>query len=235
MSGHDQKTEFKFFPSSLLIAAVCLASSTLHAVAGDEQRPAEPSVSVKATSPGLPGRITTLDGKTYDKVTLEKVDPDGLLVRFAPVEGGSGSAKLKFRNLPPELRERFGYDPARASQYEIASAQGQANWLAESAAWTEQRRAALAEQTTWERQMRAQAETRRSAEAEQARVEAAYNVQEPSYYYSGWWWPNTYNSFQHHQREGVHHNQNHMHQQVQVGITSSPISPNIAPMRPGGR
>ena len=38
-------------------------------------------------------------------MTLEKVDPDGLLVLFAPVQGGSGSAKLKFRNLPLELRE----------------------------------------------------------------------------------------------------------------------------------
>src|SRR6476660_1655694 len=100
MSGHDQKRQlrqFKFLPSSLLIAAVCLAFSTRLAVAGDEQRPAEPSVSVKASAPGLPDSITTLDGKTYEKVTLEKVLPDGLLVRFAPAEGGTGSAKLKFR------------------------------------------------------------------------------------------------------------------------------------------
>jgi hypothetical protein len=193
-------------------------------------------VSVNATPPGFPDRITTLDGKTYEKVTLVKVDPDGLLVIFVPVEGGSGSAKLKFRNLPTELRDRFGYDPARASDYETAQARGEAVWRAESAAWTEQRWAAQAEQAAWERQMRAQTESRLAAEAEQVRVEAARSVPESAYnYYPGWWgWSGNYNHHGHGQ--GSHHNNNHMRQQMPaVGITSSPISPFIGPMRPLGR
>src|SRR5205823_13820030 len=124
-----------------LIAAFSLAFITRDALAADEGQPAakEPPVSVNATPPGLPDRITTLDGKSYEKATLERVDPDGLLVMFAPVEGGSGSAKLKFRNLPTELRERFGYDSARAADYETARARGEAIWRAENAVWTEQR------------------------------------------------------------------------------------------------
>lgn len=235
MYVRDQKPKFNSLPW-LLIAALSLALTARQALAADEQRPAEPSVSVNAASPGLPDRITTLDGKTYDKVSLQKVDPDGLLVLFAPVEGGSGSAKLKFRNLPAELRERFGYDVARASDYETAQARGEASWLAQSAAWTEQRQAALAEQAIWERQMRAQAEARLAAEAEQARIEAVYNGQEQGYYPSGWWWPGAYNSLGHHHGQASHHNQNHTHQQMPaVGITRSSISPHIGPMRPLGR
>ena len=237
----DQKPQFNSIPLWLLIAAFSLAFTTRQALAADETRPAtkEQSVSVNATPPGFPDRITTLDGKTYEKVMLEKVDPDGLLVLFAPVEGGSGTAKLKFRNLPAELRERYAYDPARASDYEAAQARGEAMWRAENAVWTEQRRAAQAEQAAWERQMRAEAELRRAAaEAEQARVEAARNVQqEPAYYYPGWWWSGNCNSTLYHDRggRGSHYN-NHVFQRIPaVGITSSPISPHIGPMRPLGR
>src|SRR3954462_15812518 len=143
MCFREQKSHFNSLPFCLLIAGFSLAFDARNAPAADQARPPE---SIKATSPKLPDRITTLDGKTYEKVTLQKVDPDGLLVQFAPAEGGSGAAKLKFRNLPPELREQFGYDPARASDFETAHARGEATWLAESAAREEQRRAALAEQ-----------------------------------------------------------------------------------------
>jgi hypothetical protein len=231
MCFRDQKLPVNPLPFRVLIAALCLAFSSRAALAADEPQPAQ-AVPVKATAPQLPDRITTLDGKTYEKVTLEKVLPDGLLVRFAPAEGGSGTAKLKFRNLPPELRERFGYDAARASDFETAQSRGEAAWLAESAAWTEQRRAALAEQATREAQMRADAEARLAAQAEQGRLEAEYNVQEPGYYYPGWWGGN----YNRHDRTHIsHHNQNHIQQLPASGVRSSPISPNIGPMRPGGR
>ena len=231
MCDRDQKPQFNSLLFWLLIAAFALVFSTRCALAADEERPAAP--------PRLPDRITTLDGKAYEKVTLERVEPDGLIVSFAPVEGGSGTAKLKFRNLPAELQERFGYDAARASEYEAARARGEATWLAESAAWTEQHRAALAEQATWEKQMRAQTDARLAAESEQARMEAERSAQEPAYYYpgyyAGWWWPGTFNSRLRHHNPALHHNQNHMRQAPAVGITTSPISPNMAPMRPGGR
>ena len=233
MCDRDQKPQFNSMRFWLLIAAFSLAFTTRHAVAADAGQPAakEPSVSVNATSPEFPARITTIDGKTYEKATLERVDPDGLLVVFAPVEGGSGSAKLKFRNLPAELRERYGYDPARASDYETARARGEAMWRAENAVWTEQRRAAQAEEATWERQLRGQAELRLAAEAEQA----ARNVEEPAYYHPGWLWPGTYyNQAPHHPRPASHHN--HMPQRMPAASsTSSPVSPFIGPMRPLGK
>src|SRR5438477_5408711 len=236
MCDRDQKPQFNCLPVWLLIGAFALAFTTRHALAADERRPAaqEPALSANAAPPGLPDRITTLDGKTYEKAILERVDPDGLLVAFAPVEGGSGSAKLKFRNLPAELQRRFGYDPARASDYEAARARGEAMWSAENAVWTEQRRAAQAEEAAWERQMRAQAEVRLAAEADQARLEAARNMQEPAYYYPGWWRPGAYNWTSRRQSPAFHHN--HLPQRMAaVGSTSSPISPTIGPMRPFGK
>src|SRR6185503_17487361 len=232
MCDRDRKPQFNSVHFWLLIAAFSLACTTEHAFAADEGRPPakEQSVSVNVIPPGFPDRITTLEGKTYEKVTLVKVDPDGLLVNFVPIEGGLGSAKLKFRNLAAELRDRFGYDPARASDYESAQARGEAAWRAESAAWTEQRWAAQAEQAAWEREMRAQTESRLAAEAELARVEAVRNVPEPAYdYYPGWWgWSGNY---QHH-RQGSHRGNNHIRQQMPASIISSPVSPFIGPMRP---
>ncbi len=238
MCDHDQKSDFNSILCWLLMAASSLAFATEDAFAADQGRPPakERSSSVNATPPGFPDRITTIDGKTYEKLTLIRVDLDGLLVNFVPVEGGSGSAKLKFRNLPAELRDRFGYDPARSSDFETAQARRDAVWLAESAAWTEQRRAAQAEQAAWERQMRAQTESRLAAETEQARAEAARNEAEHAYgYYPGWWgWYGNYN--QHGHGHGFHRNNNNMHPEMPIaGIVNSPISPFIGPMRPTGR
>ena len=238
MCDRDQKPEFKSISYWLLIAAFSLVFITRHALAADETQTAakETSVSVNANRPGFPARITTLDGKTYEKVILEKVDPDGLLVLFAPAGGGLGTAKLKFRNLPAELREQFAYDPVRASDYEAAQARGEAIWLAESAVWTEQRRAAQAEQAARERQLLAEAESRRAAEAEQAQMEAMRYMQEPAYYYyPGWWWSDDCDSISHHHHRGggrFHHNNHASRRLPAAGLTRSPLSQNISPMRP---
>jgi hypothetical protein len=229
-----QKPPFGSIHLWLLLAAFSLAFTTGRALAAEEGRPApkQGSVSVNSTTPGFLDRIATLDGKTYEKATLERVDPDGLLVAFAPVEGGSGSAKLKFRNLPAELRERYGYDPARALDYETARARGEAMWNAENAIWTEQRQAAQAERALWEKELRAQ--LRLAAEAEQARVEDARKVEEPAYYYPAGWWPVTCNPGQRHARPASHHN--HMPQRISpVAATRGPVSPTFGPMRPSGK
>src|SRR5882672_11077722 len=151
----DQKLVF-----ILLIAAFVPAFTMRDALAVD-RTPGEPLEN--ATPFRLPDRITTLDGKTYGKVILDKVEADVLLVLFSPVEGGSGTAKLKFRNLPVELQERYGYDADRAADYEAAQARGEAAWRAEHAVRMVQMEAARAEQAALERQMRAE-----RAAAEQA-------------------------------------------------------------------
>jgi hypothetical protein len=224
----------------VLMAAVSLPFTTQDALAADVAPSAanETPVSVSATAPEFPNRITTLDGKVYEKVTLEKVDPDGLLVTYVPTGGGSGTAKLKFRNLPAELQARFGYDPARASDYETARARGEAMWRVDNALWTEQRRAAQAEEATWERQHRAEAEARLAREAEQARLEAASNIPEQgSYYYPGWGYGYGYGGYYgapHH--HGVGPYRGHIGQRAATGnLTLGPSSPTIGVMRPGGK
>lgn len=71
-------------------------------------------------SAALPSQITTTDGQTYHAVKLLRVLPDGLLIRYLPVSGGMGLARLKFTKLPPAYRRQFGYDPAKASDFEKA-------------------------------------------------------------------------------------------------------------------
>ena len=223
----DQKSMF-----ILLIAAFVPAFTMRDALAADQT----PRQQLENVTPfRLPDRITTLDGKTYEKVILDKVEPDGFMVLFSPVEGGSGTAKLKFRNLPVELRERYGYDADRAADYEAAQARGEAVWRAEHAVWMEKREAAQAEQAALERQMRAEAELRR-AEAEQARAEAeaARDAQDqPGGYYYPLWSSGWCDSGS---RGGGRRFRNHApHPQPVSGMSSGPSSPVFAPMRPSGK
>jgi hypothetical protein len=221
----DQKSLFL-----LLLAAFVSAVTSRDALAAD-QTPRERSEILAPFR--LPERITTLEGKTYEKVILDKVEPDGLLVSFSPVEGGSGTAKLKFRKLPAELRERYGYDAERAADHEAAQVRGEAGWRAEYTVWMEQRELAQSEQAARDREMRAAAELRR-AEAEQARVEAArYAQDQPAVYYP-WWSSGWYDSGS--CRGGKRFN-NHAPcpKPVVSGIRSSPISPFMGPMRPSGK
>jgi hypothetical protein len=55
---------------------------------------------------------TTLDGQVYSGATLRLVEPDGLIISVE-----DGVVKLKFRNLPPEIRSKYGYNPAKESEY----------------------------------------------------------------------------------------------------------------------
>ncbi len=54
--------------------------------------------------------LTTLDNKTYRDVRVVRADVDGLMIVYA---GGGG--KVAFTNLPPEIQQKHGYDPAKAA------------------------------------------------------------------------------------------------------------------------
>jgi hypothetical protein len=75
-------------------------------------------------------KLTTLDGRSYDRATVKAVEPDGLTIQYTPEPGGIGLAKLKFRNLPESLQKKYSYDPRRATNFEKEKAQNQAQWLA---------------------------------------------------------------------------------------------------------
>jgi hypothetical protein len=84
----------------------------------------------------LPSQITTLDGRTYSGVAEQPVSvwPDGIVVQYQPaagnevVPGAVGEAKLKFRDLPDDVRNAYHYDAKNAADYEAQQAQATAQW-----------------------------------------------------------------------------------------------------------
>jgi len=85
-----------------------------------------------ATTSASPGRshsvglvIVTRDGKDYKDVQLQKVEPDGLLISYAPDDGGVGIAKLKFEDLPEDLQRSYNYNPTNAMAFERAERQSE--------------------------------------------------------------------------------------------------------------
>ena len=54
----------------------------------------------------------TFNGKEYKDATVNRVEPDGIVVKTK-----SGMSKVYFVELPKEVQERFHYDPQKASTY----------------------------------------------------------------------------------------------------------------------
>jgi hypothetical protein len=75
------------------------------------------------TDAKFPSQITTSDGTLYKDAAKLRVYPDGILVSYQPVEGGIGLAKLKFRDLPEDLQQQYGYDSKSAAEFEKQQAQ----------------------------------------------------------------------------------------------------------------
>lgn len=53
-----------------------------------------------------------IGNETYEKVTVRRVDPDGLSIMHS-----AGAKKLLFMNMDPEMQAAYGYDPAKAANY----------------------------------------------------------------------------------------------------------------------
>jgi len=68
--------------------------------------------------------ITTRNGITYTNAVIQRADPDGVVVEYAPQPGSVGLAKLKFANLPDELRKQYNYNPTEAETFEQNQAAG---------------------------------------------------------------------------------------------------------------
>lgn len=78
-------------------------------------------------SNGLARDITTLEGKIYKDCRVSRVDPDSICVLYS-----GGGARVKFTNLPEQVRAEFGYDAQQAAQFERAEAarkQRELAWL----------------------------------------------------------------------------------------------------------
>jgi len=68
--------------------------------------------------------MTLPNGKTYTNYKVSRVEPDGITLTHS-----SGITKLFFWELPPELQQKYNYDPQKARTYnKQAQAQQAAAW-----------------------------------------------------------------------------------------------------------
>ena len=81
----------------------------------------------------------------YTSVQVLKVEPDGLLIQFAPSGGGVAMEKVKFENLPEEIQQKYNYDPQKVIAYNKWQKEEQEKAAAKMRADQEQRRALAAE------------------------------------------------------------------------------------------
>jgi hypothetical protein len=65
-----------------------------------------------SASIALADDFKTIDGKEYKNVTVNRVEPDGLVLKSK-----SGISKVYFTELPKEVQERFHYDAQQAAQF----------------------------------------------------------------------------------------------------------------------
>jgi len=67
-----------------------------------------PSVKVKPTN-----QLVTVNGEKYNNVHVEKVEPDGIIISYTLEGGGMGMTKIYLDDLSDELRQRYGFNPAK--------------------------------------------------------------------------------------------------------------------------
>ena len=96
--------------------------------------------------------LVTTDGTKYDNVTLKRGDPDGLYIEYTVAGNGIGAAKIKFTRLSEDLQKQYGYDAAKAKDYEAQVAKANAAWREESARMEQESRAKQAAQQAMDNQ-----------------------------------------------------------------------------------
>lgn len=67
---------------------------------------------------GLAAEIKTNEGKIYQNVKVSRVEPDGIVIITK-----TGVIKLYFLELPKDVQEKYGYDPAKAAAFTAAEAE----------------------------------------------------------------------------------------------------------------
>lgn len=82
--------------------------------------------------------LTTTDGYTYDNVTAQRVDPDGLYIEYTTSEGGMGMSKVKFSRLSEDQQKQYGYSATNAAAYSAAVAKANEDFRQESIRWEQQ-------------------------------------------------------------------------------------------------
>jgi hypothetical protein len=88
-----------------------------------------PPASPEAVTNSLPpDELMTKLGTVYKKFQVEKADPAGLIISYVPDGGGIGMEKVPFEFLPDDWQKRYGYDPKKAAQFNLAQMRAIAEW-----------------------------------------------------------------------------------------------------------
>jgi hypothetical protein len=74
-----------------------------------------------AAMPAFADTITTISGTTYSDASVTKTTPAAISITHS-----TGMAKIPFKDLPAAMQKKYGYDPAKAAEYEEQEAQRQA-------------------------------------------------------------------------------------------------------------
>jgi thiol-disulfide isomerase/thioredoxin len=79
-------------------------------------------------SVALADDFKAIDGKEYKNVTVNRIEPDGIVLKSK-----SGISKVYFTELPKKVQERFHYDAANAAAYSAEQTASQAAFLNQQA------------------------------------------------------------------------------------------------------
>jgi len=70
-----------------------------------------------SASIALADDFKTIDGKEYKKAEVSRVELDGIVITFS-----GGIVKIPFAELPPEIQQKYGYNPEQAEPYSAQQA-----------------------------------------------------------------------------------------------------------------
>ena len=76
------------------------------------------SILMLAAMPALAETITTITGTTYSDARVTKTTPTAISITHS-----TGMAKIPFKDLPAATQKKYGYDPAKAAEYDAQEAQ----------------------------------------------------------------------------------------------------------------
>lgn len=130
---------------------------------------------VQARSAGL----STTDGSAYNDITKERVDPDGLYIEYNMGGGGIGMSKIKFTRLSPDLQKKYGYDEAKAKDYEAKVAKANEDFRQQCIKMDETAKARMAAEDARDEQQEKALTERILAMARLKEAEAALNQTAP--------------------------------------------------------
>jgi len=69
----------------------------------------------------LPDDFKTIDGKEYENVEVNRVEPDGIVV----ITFSCAIVKIPFNELSPEIKRKYGYNPQAAAAYSAEQSEQQ--------------------------------------------------------------------------------------------------------------